>query len=447
MKEHSSFVLSSIDEGRFGRSKWWREARLGMFIHWGIYALHGRDAWVRSHENTSVQDYQKYVDSFVPDTDIAEEWADRAHRAGMKYAVLTAKHHDGFCLFDSKVSTYTSAHSACGRDLVREFLDAFRKRGIKVGLYMSLIDWHHPDFPHFGDMYHPMRSNPAYRDHTPDLDRYNTFLHEQVRELCTNYGKLDVLWFDFSYDPMWGEAWRATDLVTMVRTLQPEVVIDNRLETSGAGFGSIVTDDPKAYAGDFVSAEQVIPAVGIRNDKGEPVPWEACLTMNNSWGYAPGDALWKSPKMLIGKLAECVSKGGNMLLNIGPDPKGRIPSESIDILAAIETWMGRHGEAIHGADAAPYHSPDWGWYTAKDRAIYAHVTQGPIGPLALTGGLRKEHIKKITCLTDGTVVEVSGDWITHAYPDIPFVSLGQFAHATYPPRDPLNTVYRIDLAD
>lgn len=185
---------------RFAPSQWWRDDRFGMFIHWGAYAVPARGEWVRSYAKISNDGYESAIDAFTPEHVDFNAWADLAAAAGMKYAVMTAKHHDGYALFDSKVSDYTTVKRAPGRDFVREYLEAFRARGIKVGLYFSVIDWYRDDFPHFGDRQHPERDNPAFADHQSNLDTYREFMHEQIRELCSGYGKLDVMWFDFSYD-------------------------------------------------------------------------------------------------------------------------------------------------------------------------------------------------------------------------------------------------------
>lgn len=218
--------------------------RFGMFIHWGLYAIPARGEWVMSNEKMSVQQYKKYFDEFNPTDFDAKRWASVCRQAGMKYAVLTAKHHDGFCLFDSKLTEYKSTNTRFGRDIVREFLEAFRAEGIAVGLYFSLLDWSHPDFPKYADRHHPMRGREEYCGEQIDFDNYLNFMHGQVKELVTGYGKLDLLWFDFSYDDMAGEKWRASDLISMVRKYQPNVCIDNRLEGSGEKYGSIATASP-----------------------------------------------------------------------------------------------------------------------------------------------------------------------------------------------------------
>ena len=200
------------------RTRWFLSDRFGMFIHWGLYAIPARGEWVRSVERISNEAYQPYFDEFNPDHYDPKAWADLARQAGMKYAVLTAKHHDGFCLFDSQLTDYKSTNTPCGRDLVREYVEAFRAEGLKVGLYYSLLDWHHPDYPAYGDRHHPMRDNEAYKDRPQDFSRYIEYLHGQVRELLTNYGRIDIIWFDFSYDNMSGETWKAAELVGMARS-------------------------------------------------------------------------------------------------------------------------------------------------------------------------------------------------------------------------------------
>ena len=201
------------------RVDWFRRARFGMFIHWGLYSIPGRGEWVRSDEQMPEEDYLPFFRDFsAPDFD-PKAWAKAAKAAGMRYVVMTAKHHDGFCLFDSQYTDFKSTNTPFGRDAVKEFVEAVRSEGLRVGLYFSLIDWHHPDYPHYGDRYHPMRENPAYGNENREFDRYLDYLHAQVKEICSNYGKLDLLWFDFGYDHLRGEAWRGTELVDLVRTL------------------------------------------------------------------------------------------------------------------------------------------------------------------------------------------------------------------------------------
>ena len=200
------------------RMQWFREARFGLFLHWGLYAIPARGEWVRNQEQMPEESYLPFFEEFRAEDFDPKAWAKAAKEAGMRYAVLTAKHHDGFCLFDAKLTDFKSTNTPCGRDIVREFLNAFRAEGLRVGLYYSLLDWHHPDYPHYGDMHHPMRNRPECSNENRNFDRYLEYMHGQVRELCENYGKLDILWFDFSYGDMRGEAWKAGELVDMVRT-------------------------------------------------------------------------------------------------------------------------------------------------------------------------------------------------------------------------------------
>lgn len=255
-------------------------------------------------------------------------------------------------------------------------------------------------------------------------------MHGQIEELVTNYGRIDILWFDYAYDELRGEAWRATDLIRMVRRHQPDVIIDNRLETSGEGFGSLVTEQPAYYSGDFVSPEQILPPEGIRNVRGERVPWELCTTMNNNWGYNPYDTDYKPASMLIRKLVECVSKGGNMILNVGPDANGRFNAESCRLLDEIGAWMSVNSESIYGCGSADVPKPDWGWYTKKSGRIYAHILENPIGPLALTG-LDAKRVGAVRRLADGSEVLRGESWITNAYENLAFVTLGTIPHFTY----------------
>ena len=208
---------------------WFQHARFGMFIHWGLYAIPARGEWVKQTEAIPEAEYQPFFETFNPTDYDPRLWAKAARQAGMKYAVMTTKHHDGFCLFDSKYTDYKATNTQAGRDLVREYVDAFRAEGLKVGFYYSLLDWHHPDYPIAGDSIHPYRNMPERNTHTGNLPRYADYIHNQVEELLTNYGKIDIIWFDFSYEQMKGEAWKATELVNMVRALQPGILIDNRL--------------------------------------------------------------------------------------------------------------------------------------------------------------------------------------------------------------------------
>jgi len=410
--------------------QWFQDARFGMFIHWGIYAIPARGEWVKQQESIRDADYQPFFETFDPMHYDPRIWAKAAREAGMKYAVMTAKHHDGFCLFETKYTDYQSMNTPARRDLIREYVEAFRAEGLKVGFYYSLLDWHHPDYPIAGDSIHPMRNHPDYKDHAGNLPRYADYIRNQVEELLTHYGKIDIIWFDFSYGAMSGEAWKATELVKMVRRLQPEIIIDNRLG------GNIKAVEPEIYAGDFASPEQIIPPEGVLNEAGQPIPWEACITMNDHWGYAAQDKNFKSPATLVRALVECVSKGGNLLLNVGPTAKGEIPPESLQILAEVGRWMHENGESIYGCGNAGLPKPEWGRFTRRGDCLYAHILDRGIGPVNLRD--LQDRVRYARLLADGSEIRLDRPWNTAEYPRDAFVT---FATAHLP--DAWDTVVKL----
>ncbi|PLS04889.1 alpha-L-fucosidase [Neobacillus cucumis] len=427
------------------RTSWFMDARFGMFIHWGLYAIPARGEWVRSVERIHKDEYQKFFDEFNPVHYEPREWAKAAKEAGMKYAVLTAKHHDGFCLFDSQLTDYKSTQTKAGRDLVREFLDAFRAEGLKVGLYYSLLDWYHDDYPAYGDAHHPMRDNEKYKGRYHHFNNYLEYMHGQVRELLTNYGKIDILWFDFSYGNMSGETWKATQLIEMVRSLQPHIIIDNRLDANGEQGGSIKSGHQKPYSGDFASPEQIIPPEGIVDTLGNPIPWEACITLNNNWGYCSRDKTYKSPKVVIRKLVECVSKNGNLLLNVGPNAKGEIPKESLEILSEVGEWMKQNSESIYACGKSLYPKPEWGRYTQNGNLLYAHIFEESVGPINLKGLAGK--VKKASLLLDGSELAITRPWNVSEFPDDAFTNFSEPAHFSFPLPDEIDTVIEIELLE
>lgn len=405
------------------RMQWFVQARFGMFIHWGLYAVPARGEWVRSNERMPEEKYMPFFLEFDPSAADPKAWVQAAKEAGMGYVILTAKHHDGFCLFDSELTDFKSTNTPMGRDIVREFLEAGREAGLKVGLYYSLIDWHHPDFPHHGDRYHPMRSDPAASNEERDFERYLAYMHGQVKELCTRYGRLDVLWFDFSYNQLRGEAWRANELADMVRTLQPGILLNNRLEVSGEGFGSLAQGEPAPCHGDFVSPERMVPPEGLFDPQGRPLYWETCTTMNHSWGYCAGDTWYKPAPLLLKKLVECVSKGGNFLLNVGPDGNGRIPRQAMDTLKYLGQWMQINGESIRGCGPSGMEKPEWGRITRRENVLYLHIYENALGPLPLYG-IPAEKIRAMRLLQDGREIPLSVSWVHSDYPDMAFADLG-----------------------
>ena len=426
---------------REGRTRWFQDARYGMFIHWGAYAVSGRGEWFKSGERLTNEEYQRYVDAFDPVRCDMRQWAKLARESGMKYAVMTAKHHDGFCLFDSAVTDYSTARGTAKRDFVREFVEAFRGEGLKVGLYYSLLDWHHPDYPKTDDQHHPLRGRPDAQSPEQNYDRYVAYLHEQVRELVTNYGKLDIMWFDFSYRHMKGEAWRAEELVRMVRSLQPDILVDNRLG------GDMFKAEPDSFAGDFHGPEMCIPRDPLVNEQGLPVPWEVCTTVSNSWGYNGRDTDWKSAEFIIRVLANCVSKGGNLLLNVGPTAYGEIDERAARLLREVGDWLRLNGDSIYGSGQAEYEKPEWGRFTQKGNILYAHVTEQVLGHISLKGFAGK--IKRAWLLSDGQEVLLSEFWNkevdTFDAPDDIFMNFKLPVHQTYPLPDSRDTVVALEL--
>lgn len=399
------------------RTKWFMDARFGMFIHFGLYSAKARGEWQYSYDEETRESFEKDWQKFDPKKFNADEWAEIAADAGCKYAVLTTKHHEGFCLFDSAYTDFKSTNTAAKRDFVREYTEAFRKRGMKVGLYYSLFDWHNPDFDGYKDRYHPRRNDPSSVG--GNFDNYLKYLHNQVEELLTNYGKIDILWLDFSYNDMIGEKWKATELVRMIREKQPGIIINSRLEGSGEKYGSITTDHPTYISGDFTCPEMIIPPEGVRTESGRAVPWEACFTMNNTWGYNLMDNYYKTPATLIKKLIECVSKNGNMILNVAPDGNGSIPKKQREILHKIGEWLAENGESIYGCGKSDFPKPEYGRFTQNGKNLYVHIYEQQVGPVPLIG--MKGKVTDAYRLSDGAQLHVSDSWVTKEFPEDEFI--------------------------
>lgn len=365
-----------------GDTGWFVQSRFGMFIHWGLYAMPARHEWVKTYEFIPEEKYDLYFKHFDPDLYDPKDWARRAREAGMKYVVLTAKHHEGFCLWDSQFTDYKAPNTPAGRDLLREFVDAFRAEGLRIGFYYSLIDWHHPDFPI--DVYHPRRKDPdAFQQNQGrDMKKYAQYMRDQVTELLTNYGKIDILWFDFSYSDRepegeggWirgkgKEDWEAEKLIALARKLQPGVIIDNRTEIDQ----------------DIWTPEQYQPRNWIRHpDTGELVVWEACQTFSGSWGYHRDEATWKTPKMLIDMLINTVSIGGNLLMNVGPTARGEFDPRAKEALNAYAEWMHGNARAIYGCTMSEYTPPQDCRYTQNGNRLYLHLMAYPFRDISLAG--------------------------------------------------------------
>ncbi|RYG03711.1 MAG: alpha-L-fucosidase [Chitinophagaceae bacterium] len=364
------------------RLAWWQNDRFGMFIHWGLYSLPARHEWIKNYERITDSAYQKYFDNFNPDLFQPKEWARMAKAAGMKYAVLTSKHHEGFCLFDSKYTDYKATNTQAKRDLVKEFVDAFRAEGLKVGFYYSLIDWHHPDFTIDG--VHPQRVDDpkkyAALNKGKDMSKYRDYLQKQVTELLTNYGKIDIMWMDFSYPGENGKGkddWGAVELIKTVRKLQPGIIVNDRMDLRGE------YED----GGDFVTPEQYKVAEWPM-ENGKRVPWETCQTFSGSWGYYRDENTWKDNKQLLTLLIESVSKGGNVLLNVGPTARGLFDNRASKALGKMGEWMQLNSRSIYGCTQADgFTKPDncLLTYNAKTKRLYVHLLDYPLQKIVLPG--------------------------------------------------------------
>jgi len=359
-------MQTTTDEDRVRRMKWWHEARFGMFIHWGLYSVPGRHEWVMEQEGIPVAEYEKFAGQFKPKPAPAKEWAALAKKGGMKYMVMTTKHHEGFCHFNTETTSYCAPKQAAGRDLVKEYVDAARAEGLRVGFYYSLMDWHHPD-------------GAKCRDDEAARRRFVDYIHTHVRELMTSYGKIDILWYDVPW-PLTPEGWESVKMNQMVRKLQPDIIINNR---------SRVPED-------FDTPEQRIEASKGRN-------WEACMTMNDSWGFHKADDAWKSPKQCIRNLITCSRQGGNYLLNIGPTADGSIPPESVRILSSVGAWMAKNGKAIYDTDPCQVNRSQVASFTRKGNTLYMHVHFWP-GSVVALGGL-KSKVLSAKLLAAGTPVK------------------------------------------
>jgi len=350
-------LLSSFAVAQSNRMAWWREARFGLFIHWGLYAIpagewngetrHGE--WIMNSAQIPVEVYEKFLARFNPVDFDADRWVRTAKAAGMRYIVITSKHHDGFALFDSKASDYDVMATPFQRDILEELSTACRKHGLRLCFYHSIMDWHHPD-------YLPRRKWEKRSSEGADYDRYVRYLKTQVEELLTHYGDVGVMWFDGEWESTWTHA-HGKDLYALCRKIQPAVIINNRVDKGRQGMAGLTAP---GFCGDFGTPEQEIPARGLPG-----VDWETCMTLNRHWGYNKNDDRWKSAEDLIRKLIDIASKGGNFLLNVGPTAEGRFPTPCIERLEAIGRWMKINREAIYGTTASPFGRFEWGRCTKK----------------------------------------------------------------------------------
>ncbi len=396
-------------------TQWFTDARFGLFIHWGLYSLAARHEWVMQREQVPAEEYEaRYFGRFDPDLYDPQVWAAAAADAGMKYFVITTKHHEGFCLWDSRLTEYKATRTPAGRDLLRPMVEAFRQRDLRVGFYYSLLDWHHPHFPI--DSRHPLYAakNRDQLNQGRDIRQYAQYLHGQVSELLSDFGTVDVLWCDFSYPPgrpgtpvvdqsgqpyvgKGRDDWNSPELLKLIRQLQPRIILNDRLDLG---------NEPGAW--DVKTPEQFQPRCWytVGNQR---VMWEACQTFSGSWGYHRDEQSWRSVEQLILTLIDCVSKGGNLLLNVGPTARGEFDRRALDRLAGIGQWMRRHGRSIYGCTQAPdeFTCPrDCRLtYNPDTNRLYVHVLNWPYKYLHLDGQIYKQRAAYAQLLHDASEVK------------------------------------------
>ncbi len=389
---------------------WWRDAQFGMFIHWGAYAVpagvyHGERVpgigeWIMSRSKVPVTEYEAFVRAFNPVKYDADEWVRIARDAGMKYIIITSKHHDGFALFNSKVSQYDMVDATpFHRDALKSLADAAHRQGLRFGVYYSIMDWHHPDAQ--------APNTPEYNSRTwsnPNFSRYvETYMKPQLEELLTQYPNIDVLWFDGEWVADWSDE-QGRALYAWLHAIKPSLIINNRVGHTRQGLSGM-TQAGGIGVGDFGTPEQRVPATGLPG-----VDWETCMTMNDTWGFKSFDDGWKDTRTLLRTLIDVASKGGNFLLNVGPTAAGQIPTESAARLREMGQWMRANGESVYATTVSPFEAPAWGRYTTGKGRLYAHVFDWPKdGQLALSGVTIRPRAAYLLADHKPLVVEQSGD--------------------------------------
>ena len=372
------------------RMAWFREARFGMFIHWGLYSVAagvwdgkpvtGAGEWIMETGKIPVSQYEKLAPQFNPVKFNARQWVGIAKSAGMKYIVITSKHHDGFGLWNSQLTDWCVKSTPFKRDPLKELAEACKQEGVRLCFYHSIMDWHHPD-------YTPRRPWNDVAQGEPNFDRYVTYMKGELKELLTGYGPLGILWFDGEWEKTWTHE-QGMDLYNYVRSFQPKIIINNRVGKGRAGMTGM--DKGGERVGDYGTPEQEIPATGF----GPGVDWESCMTMNETWGYKNQDHQWKSAETLVRNLIDCASKGGNYLLNVGPTGEGLIPNASVERLAEIGKWMKVNSDSIYGTGASPFSKLTWGRctkkITPKGATLYLHVFTWPEDGKLVVPGLRNK---------------------------------------------------------
>ena len=418
--------------GHDGRMAWWRDARFGMFIHWGLYAVPagtwdgktGYGEWIRTSAEIPLETYDQFVPRFNPVNFNADEWVKTARDAGMKYIVITSKHHDGFCMFDTKQTDFNIMKTPFQRDPMKELAEACTKYGLRLCFYYSIMDWHHPD-------YLPRREWEKDRPVAgADYERYVTYMKAELKELLTRYGNIGVLWFDGEWESTWNQE-RGLDLYNYVKSLQPSIIINNRVGAGRLDMEGMTRQG--MFGGDFGTPEQQIPPTGLPG-----ADWETCMTMNDHWGYNSNDRNFKSSKEILRMLADIASKGGNYLLNVGPTALGAFPEESLSRLRDIGKWMELNSESIYGTKASPISNTPWGRCTMKSTKsgfrLYLHVFNWPAGrQLAVEGCLNK--VNKAFLLSDPK------------HPSLKTARMNDAVNISLPalPPDTINTVIVLDF--
>lgn len=409
------------------RMAWFRQARLGMFIHWGLYAVAGGEwngkpvgglgEWIMTGARIPVSDYERLVAQFNPVRFDARAWVRIAKQAGMKYIVITSKHHDGFCLFDAHNSNYTVMATPFKRDILKELSVACREAGIRLCFYYSIMDWHHPD-------YLPRRE----WDHRPaegaDYDRYVAYMKAQLKQLIEEYHP-GILWFDGEWESTWTHA-RGLDLYHYVRSLDPKIIVNNRVDKGRQGMQGMTAGAD--FAGDYGTPEQEVPSTGMPG-----VDWESCITINDTWGYKKNDHNWKSAPDLIRMMIDIASKGGNLLLNVGPTPEGEFPEPIVERLHEMGRWMKVNGAAIYGTTASPFPRPSWGRATARPGKVYLHVFEWPADGLLRVPPLKQTVVSAALLAAPKTrlAVDTGPDGVT--------------VHVPPAPPDPIATVIELNV--
>jgi len=380
------------DATRAERMQWWHAAKFGMFIHFGVYSTIMRHEWNMENEAPPIAEYMAHAKTFHPAKTSPQAWAKLAKKAGMKYMVLTTKHHEGFCNFDTSLTTYNAVQQGPGFDIVREYVNAARAEGLRVGFYYSLMDWHHPDGA-------KCATDEAARK------RFVEYTHGLIRELLTNYGKIDVLWYDVPW-PLDAAGWESIRMNEMIFKLQPEIIVNNRNKLQG----------------DFSTPEQKIVA------ETDGRAWESCMTLNDSWGFQRADHEWKSSRTIIRNLITCARDGGNYLLNIGPKPDGAVPEESVRILSEVGDWMAANGESIYQRDPCQPRRSNYASFTRKGNTLYMHIHFWPGDYVAISGLTVK--VKSARLLKNGKAVTFTqDDWrvkftgLPEKAPDYPVVTI------------------------